>query len=85
MVNVSQMVSNSQTNDKSNTTSKSLNPQLPTSSPTTFPAQVQEKKTSLKEQSDEAAAFQHLEVRQISALLFKTIKKIHPAIGMSNT
>ncbi|XP_056620057.1 olfactomedin-like 2Ba [Triplophysa dalaica] len=59
--NIEKMVSNSQTNDKSNTTSTSLNPQLPTSSPTTFPAQVQEKKTSLKEQSDEAAAFQHLE------------------------
>lgn len=60
--NIERMVSNSQTKEKSNSTSTSPNPQLPSSSPTTLPPpQVQEKKTSLKEQSDEAAAFQHLE------------------------
>ncbi len=56
-----QMVLNNQTEEKSNT-STSPNPQPPTSSPTTLSPQPQEKRTSLSEQNEEAAAFQHIEV-----------------------
>ncbi|XP_059354494.1 olfactomedin-like protein 2B isoform X2 [Carassius carassius] len=55
------MVLNKQNEEKSNTRSTSPNPQLPTSSPATLLPQLQEKNTSLKEQNDEAAAFQHIE------------------------
>uniref|UniRef100_A0A673N5M2 Olfactomedin-like protein 2B n=1 Tax=Sinocyclocheilus rhinocerous TaxID=307959 RepID=A0A673N5M2_9TELE len=55
------MVLNNQTEEKSNTRSTSPNPQPPTSSPTTLLPQPQEKRTSLREQNDEAAAFQHTE------------------------
>lgn len=55
------MVLNNQTEEKSNTRSTSPNSQPPTSSPTTLPPQPQEK-TSLREENDEAAAFQHIEV-----------------------
>lgn len=53
------MVLNNQTEEKSKTKSTSPSPQPPTSSPTN---QLQEERTSLREQNDEAAAFQHLEV-----------------------
>ncbi|XP_073672890.1 olfactomedin-like 2Ba [Garra rufa] len=61
MDTIEKMVLNNQTEEESNTRSTSPNPQPPTSSPTTLPPQLQEKRTSLKEQNDEAAAFQHIE------------------------
>uniref|UniRef100_A0A8C1U8Y7 Olfactomedin-like 2Ba n=1 Tax=Cyprinus carpio TaxID=7962 RepID=A0A8C1U8Y7_CYPCA len=61
MDTIEKMVLNNQTEEKSNTRSTSPNPQPPTSSPTTLPPQPQEKRTSLREQNDEAAAFQHTE------------------------
>ncbi|XP_016370849.1 olfactomedin-like protein 2B [Sinocyclocheilus rhinocerous] len=61
MDTIEKMVLNNQTEEKSNTRSTSPNPQPPTSSPTTLLPQPQEKRTSLREQNDEAAAFQHTE------------------------
>ncbi|KAF4099641.1 olfactomedin-like 2Ba isoform X1 [Onychostoma macrolepis] len=61
MDTIEKMVLNNQTEEKSNTRSTSPNPQPPTSSPTTLPPQPQKKRTSLSEQNDEAAAFQHIE------------------------
>ncbi|XP_016150455.1 olfactomedin-like protein 2B [Sinocyclocheilus grahami] len=61
MDTIEKMVLNNQTEEKSNTRSTSPNPQLLTSSPATLPPQLQEKRTSLREQNDEAAAFQHIE------------------------
>ncbi|XP_048062996.1 olfactomedin-like 2Ba isoform X1 [Megalobrama amblycephala] len=58
MDTIEKMVLNNQTEEKSNTKSTSPSPQPPTSSPTN---QLQEERTSLREQNDEAAAFQHLE------------------------
>ncbi|RXN06299.1 olfactomedin 2B [Labeo rohita] len=61
MDTIEKMVLNNQTEEQSNTKSTSPNPQPPTSSPTTLPPQLQEKRTGLREQNDEAAAFQHIE------------------------
>ncbi|XP_016351830.1 olfactomedin-like protein 2B isoform X2 [Sinocyclocheilus anshuiensis] len=61
MDTIEKMVLNNQTEEKSNTRSTSPNPQLLTTSPATLPPQLQEKRTSLREQNDEAAAFQHIE------------------------
>ncbi|XP_043075232.1 olfactomedin-like 2Ba isoform X2 [Puntigrus tetrazona] len=62
METIEKMVLNNQTEEKPNTSSTSPNPQPPTSSSTTLlPPQTQEKRTSLREQNDEAAAFQHIE------------------------
>lgn len=61
MDTIEKMVLNNQTEEKLNTISTSPNPQLSTSSPTTLPSVIQEKRTSLREQNDEAAAFQHME------------------------
>ncbi|KAK2884090.1 hypothetical protein QQF64_016071 [Cirrhinus molitorella] len=61
MDTIEKMVLNNQTEEESNTRSTSPNPLPPTSSPTTLPPQLQEKRTGLREQNDEAAAFQHIE------------------------
>ncbi|XP_056337132.1 olfactomedin-like 2Ba isoform X2 [Danio aesculapii] len=61
MDTVEKMVLNNQTEEKLNTKSTSPNSPLPTSSPITPPSVFEEKRTSLREQNDEAAAFQHME------------------------
>ncbi|XP_067273788.1 olfactomedin-like 2Ba isoform X2 [Pseudorasbora parva] len=57
MDTIEKMVNN-QTEEKSNIRSTSPSPQLPTSSPTNLSSQLQK---SVREQNDEAAAFQHIE------------------------
>ncbi|KAK7133645.1 hypothetical protein R3I94_015499 [Phoxinus phoxinus] len=61
MDTIEKMVLNNQTEEKSNTRSTSPSPQSPTSSPTNLSSEQQQKRTSLREQNDEAAAFRHIE------------------------
>ncbi|XP_077076079.1 olfactomedin-like 2Ba [Siphateles boraxobius] len=61
MDKIEKMVLNNQTEEKSNTRSTSPSPQSPTSSPTNLSSEQQQKRTSLREQNDEAAAFRHIE------------------------
>ncbi|XP_056125519.1 olfactomedin-like 2Ba [Rhinichthys klamathensis goyatoka] len=61
MDTIEKMVLNNQTEEKSNTRSNSPSPQSPTSSPSNLSSEQQLKRTSLREQNDEAAAFRHIE------------------------
>ncbi|KAG1963778.1 olfactomedin-like 2Ba [Pimephales promelas] len=58
---IEKMVLNNKTEEKSNTRSNSPSPQSPTSSSTNPSPEQQQKRTSLREQNDEAAAFRHIE------------------------
>ncbi|XP_051732140.1 olfactomedin-like 2Ba isoform X2 [Ctenopharyngodon idella] len=72
MDTIEKMVLNNQTEEKSNTRSTSPSPQPPTSSPTN---QLQEERTSLREQNDEAAAFQHLESKYEEKFVGNLLKR----------